>query len=838
MQPVPRWKLLVVLVALVASLAVVWAIARAPLGSCTTTVHLGTQLAGNSERLAKHLQPRCSSVSIHELRMSLLLDAVLALTYAAGLAYYLRLAWRGWLITRLTKRRMVWVLPLGAGALDLLENLLTCLGVRHSSGGLAFRSDRWAVAISTAAWSKWLLLGATAVAVITATWATMARRPSLGTPPPSVDLPRGGVGVCCSGGGIRAAGFTIGALETLERRGILREARWLSAVSGGAYAAGAYATGRAAVPEMRLPELRSWLLGDPYPPHETASATATAKVSSRPFHSYLARGPGGLARSALWMLGCIVFNAVVVAAAVITVAWPVGVLYRTWAFNDSFPRYSTTSAWRWPASHQWEGGLILVGVALLVLIGWFLLRAAQQGDHSLFGAGVAVAGVLAALGVAQLALLLVAPMILQLDGWIQQLAAQVTTTLVFGFSLTAIGGFLWKLMSKRAVRAAPRLGGVLLALLLLWLGAYVTDCQIRGRGAFHSPWVVVPISLGFVALFTVVGIGWTSGRLMYRSRLRASFTPRSGSVTWADLTARRDKLADTSDPMPELLICATAQRGNDSQNGFRADSFTISPTTVGYQECQVPTGAYVAAFTGPRGASAATVSDWMATSGAAFSSAMGRFSYGSTNALLAATNIDLGEWVPSPTRVAEGWQRFPSIRLGYLVKEILGIYDPKDSNLFVADGGQWENLGLVELFRRRCEVAVCLDASGDSPNTFTTLRQAVQLAVTELPGVHVDLGFLDGLKAGEFERAPRSVGSAVIEYPDAPAGLLLYAKAQVSADLPIELLRYAAQDPKFPHYSTGNQFLSDAAFRNLVALGGVDGELLTDLVEEYRTLQG
>ncbi len=41
------------------------------------------------------------------------------------------------------------------------------------------------------------------------------------------------VGVCCSGGGIRSASYCLGALQILEEAGVLREADYLAAVSGG-----------------------------------------------------------------------------------------------------------------------------------------------------------------------------------------------------------------------------------------------------------------------------------------------------------------------------------------------------------------------------------------------------------------------------------------------------------------------------------------------------------------------------------------------------------------------------------------------------------------------------
>ncbi len=47
------------------------------------------------------------------------------------------------------------------------------------------------------------------------------------------------LGICCSGGGIRSAAFSLGALQTLQQRGRLRKAAYLAAVSGGSYIAAA-----------------------------------------------------------------------------------------------------------------------------------------------------------------------------------------------------------------------------------------------------------------------------------------------------------------------------------------------------------------------------------------------------------------------------------------------------------------------------------------------------------------------------------------------------------------------------------------------------------------------
>src|SRR3954470_10980258 len=52
----------------------------------------------------------------------------------------------------------------------------------------------------------------------------------------------GRIGVCCSGGGIRSAAFNLGALQCLQAQRVLKQADYLSAVSGGSYIASAFCT--------------------------------------------------------------------------------------------------------------------------------------------------------------------------------------------------------------------------------------------------------------------------------------------------------------------------------------------------------------------------------------------------------------------------------------------------------------------------------------------------------------------------------------------------------------------------------------------------------------------
>ena len=59
---------------------------------------------------------------------------------------------------------------------------------------------------------------------------------------PVEDPEEGKLGICCSGGGIRSAAFSLGALQVLDEHKQLRRAAYLAAVSGGSYIAAAIST--------------------------------------------------------------------------------------------------------------------------------------------------------------------------------------------------------------------------------------------------------------------------------------------------------------------------------------------------------------------------------------------------------------------------------------------------------------------------------------------------------------------------------------------------------------------------------------------------------------------
>jgi hypothetical protein len=378
---------------------------------------------------------------------------------------------------------------------------------------------------------------------------------------------------------------------------------------------------------------------------------------------------------------------------------------------------------------------------------------------------------------------------------------------------------------------------------VVWGGKVATDAALDG-GIFASPAAWAIATLAFVAAYAFVGTSQVSIHRIYRKRLRRTFglaRDESGAL-YAPGDAHQVTWSDLPPDDPELVLCCAQERTGIAPGGLPAETFTVSRREIRIGDDVVATDRYLAAL--PRDlAVERSVSSWIATSGAAFASAMGRLSKGSTNALMAATNLDLGIWLPNPRVVTDPNTRFPRVRLGYLFKEILGWYDPADRYVFVADGGHWENLGLVELLRRRCRTILCLDASGDTAGAFTTLREAVELAGLELPDVvaGIDLTGLDQISVtgGSATLPGGLVATLVVTYrgsgEETYTGTIYYAKAQVASSLDIALRRYAKADRRFPNYSTGDQFLRDEQFRELVALGRAAGDELVKLVADGAT---
>lgn len=305
------------------------------------------------------------------------------------------------------------------------------------------------------------------------------------------------------------------------------------------------------------------------------------------------------------------------------------------------------------------------------------------------------------------------------------------------------------------------IAGVVTALvLLIFFSDLVVDAWRRGPNGNMkmlfatmpaSDWWVLAVAV-LVVVIVLVNVNRWSWRTFYHRRLWLPYavTPRGHTAAWRTDT-RLSVVGKKVDGFPEVLICGAAQTSGRewAPPGRRAVSYVMSAEMCGGPEVGYVETATLEAMLGPRHRDAVTLFGAVTSSGAAFGPAMGRHSMGGMGAPMAIANARLGAWLPNPHHLAElaaarrGYERLRSgavsrkPRLWYWLMEIIGQYPMDAKMVLVTDGGHIENLGLVELLRRRCNRIFCFDASGAGA-TPTTLAEAIFLAREEL-GVEVTL---------------------------------------------------------------------------------------------------
>jgi hypothetical protein len=687
--------------------------------------------------------------------------------------------------------------------------------------------------------------------------------------PPQED--EGVVGVCLSGGGIRATSFALGVLQALDDPPVegvaaattspLRSARYLSAVSGGSWAACAWT-------------LQKLNQKDTNAADTVIAALEADAPAGYQRQKYLMNGRGGVLGPLWWVLLCSFVNLSGIAAVVYLVAWPLGYFETFCAVSSNSLGPSEHCGTAMPAPDVdhlrfLEPGVVLTTVGLLTLIACGFGYRTWARKWTVGAAGLALAGF-------TLLYLIALP-------WLfHHLATGTLSVATLGSAIgasgfVAVAGGVWKVLggplvkhvSGRIGRLIPKLLGVVLVLGVIAWALVVMDRAATEAWGFAS-WI-------FAAVWVITSLiffspNWPTLHDIYSNRLRRSFDPsadqpfsplepprRGSGVTWDELAINTRTQNTPDNVVPELIVCCAQQRHGLAPGGLRADTFTISPHWVRQGHRSVPARHYLARARTVKWRAKLNrvdlehVSAWMATSGAAVASAMGRSSLGSTNALLAAINADLGVWLPN-LRLVQSHPDYVFRRptFGHLGKEIFGLYGTHDRYVFITDGGHWDNLGLVELLRRRCDEIYCIDSSADPAYSFDTLRQSLTLASLELEecqDIQVDLAeVLRDLKPrNDDDGLPRTnvaTFEITLSHCAAPADgeqdrmcrrvTIHYLKLQASQDMGINLRRHAIADPKFPRYSTAQQLLTPQQFANLVEAGKEAGNKLMSQLTAVR----
>lgn len=239
------------------------------------------------------------------------------------------------------------------------------------------------------------------------------------------------------------------------------------------------------------------------------------------------------------------------------------------------------------------------------------------------------------------------------------------------------------------------------------------------------------------------------------------------------------------------------------------------------------------------------VGDWIATSGAAVSTGIGRQTSLGTSLLLGAANVRLGTWWSTGAGNSDKI-RFPLLLTQrYLSYELRARFHGTQRRWqYLSDGGHFENTGIYELLRAERNVVqiFACDNGADPDYAFDDLANLIRLAKIDF---HLDIRIVDprdiDTTRPPFEALKRLFGTPekfrTAPPARAPAALLLYAfgknrkpvqivliKPRVGLRAPADVLHYAATQPPFPQQSTADQFFDEAQWESYRALGYWQGK--------------
>ena len=425
-------------------------------------------------------------------------------------------------------------------------------------------------------------------------------------------------------------------------------------------------------------------------------------------------------------------------------------------------------------------------------------------------------------------------------------------------------------------------GGVL-SLVLGQLQGAVSAWMLLGDVAVQPKWlplilqaaVVATLFIGVMA-FQHVNVNRFSMHAIYRNRLTRAFLGSARSKRDQDPFTGFDprdntplsSLRDTGSSLfPVINMTLNITAGTNTAWAERqAASFTATPLVCGSAALRHPTqaetaidpdGAFVpttrfagletlkehptkAAESGPGLGSALTVS------GAAVSPNWGYHSSRITAFLMTLFNVRLGIWLPNPSKATADELRLarPRNSLMALIDEMLGETTDDSQAIYLSDGGHFENLGLYEMFRRRCSLILVVDAGADEACTLFDLGNAIRKAEIDF-GISVAMHEPTRIYPrtrldAESDLSASALGFAYgdIDYGGNHTGQLLYIKPSFLARIPTDVRSYGAEHKAFPHESTLDQWFSESQFESYRMLGRYQmSELVGDAdTEELATM--
>jgi hypothetical protein len=150
------------------------------------------------------------------------------------------------------------------------------------------------------------------------------------------------------------------------------------------------------------------------------------------------------------------------------------------------------------------------------------------------------------------------------------------------------------------------------------------------------------------------------------------------------------------------------------------------------------------------------------------------------------------------------------------------------SNEFVclSDGGHFDNMGLYEMIRRRCGVVLVCDGEQDEAFSCEGLANAIRRCRIDF-GAEISININDiALHDGRMSKKHYAVGTICYSGEKEPSGTIIYVKASITGNEPVDVKEYALKNEAFPHQSTGDQFFDEQQFESYRKLGMYIADLM------------
>lgn len=209
-------------------------------------------------------------------------------------------------------------------------------------------------------------------------------------------------------------------------------------------------------------------------------------------------------------------------------------------------------------------------------------------------------------------------------------------------------------------------------------------------------------------------------------------------------------------------------------------------------------------------------------SGAAASPSMGYNSAPATAFLMTLFNVRLGAWLANPAvESKEAVRAGPTSALKPLLTEALGLTDAKSANVYLSDGGHFDNLGIYEMIRRRCRYILVVDADADEKFAFEDLARSVRFAAIDLDA-EIEFESIKMKRRDEAKLDSETFAIGKITYAESPADAswLIYIKPTYYFEsAPVDVRSYGAVNTTFPHETTLDQWFGESQFESYRRLG-------------------